>query len=103
MSKSEPNTSLDKYGEIHPSPLLDLERKREEDPLLHDLPTNPKELERRCSPLVGLHRTRVHLVLITVFMICRENKGDSRQLAREGRRSRTGRCMGGTPSTVHHQ
>lgn len=47
MSKSELNTSLDKYGEIQPSPLLDLEREREEDPLLHDLPTNPKELERR--------------------------------------------------------
>ena len=49
MSKSEPNTSLDKYGEIHPSPLLDLEREREEDPLLPALPTDPKELERWCS------------------------------------------------------
>ena len=86
MSKPEPNTSLDKYGEIHPSPLLDLERKREEDPLLHDLPTNPKELESRCPPC-GPHRTHVHFVLIAVFINCRENKGDSRQFAREGRRS----------------
>ena len=49
MSKSEPNASLDKYGEILPSPLLDLEREREEDPLLPALPTNPKELEGRCT------------------------------------------------------
>lgn len=49
MSKSEPNENLDKYGEIQPSPLLDLERQREEDPLLPPLPTNPKELERRCT------------------------------------------------------
>jgi hypothetical protein len=48
MSKSELNTSLDKYGEIQPSPLLDLERKREEDPLLPALPTDPKALERQC-------------------------------------------------------
>lgn len=49
MAKSEPNTSLDKYGEIQPSPLLDLEREREGDPLLPALPTNPKELEGWCA------------------------------------------------------
>ena len=49
MSKADPNASLDKYGEIRPSPLLDLEREREKDPLLPPLPANPKELERRCT------------------------------------------------------